>query len=58
MKQLNELVRENVPLYDKSSSNYSNVPFISNIWESISNKNAVFLELFIKNEKLAALYLP
>ena len=46
MKQLNELVRENVPLYDKSSSNYSNVPFISNIWESISNKMPLFV-LFI-----------
>ena len=32
-----EQVRENVPLYDQSFCNYSNAPFISNIWESISN---------------------
>ena len=38
MEWLTELVCENVPLYDRSSSEYSNVPFVSNIWKSISKK--------------------
>ena len=42
-EQLIDLVRENVPLYDQSSSDYRNAPFISNIWERVSNKMPLFV---------------
>ena len=46
MEQLIELVYENVLLYDQSSSDYSNAPFIS--------MTATFSVVYTK-EKLAAL---
>ena len=45
-KQLIELVREKIPLYDQSSSDYSNAPLIS--------MTAAFCVVYTK-EKLAAL---
>ena len=48
-EQLTELVRGNVPLYDQSSSDYSNEPFIS--------MTAAFCVVYTK-EKLAVLLLP
>ena len=49
MEQLIELVYENVLLYDQSSSDYSNAPFIS--------MTATFSVVYTK-EKLAALLFP
>ena len=46
MEQYTELVHENVPLYDQSSSDYSNAPFVS--------KTAAFCVVHT-NGKLAAL---
>ena len=48
-EQLTELVRENVPLSDQSSNDYSNMPFIS----MTATLCVVYTE-----EKIAALLLP
>ena len=37
-EQLIGLVRKNVAPYDQSADHYSNAPYISNIWESLSKK--------------------